>query len=207
MKIELKKFEKSDFKIDVSHFRLGNPDGVVVVFPGAGYSHMGPCLYYPSNFFLDNNYEVINFEYDFRQQRLKDESQESFREYFDFLLGILEELEIHPNRIALSKSIGTRILGSRDTNFFKQKIWLTPALKNQFVVDSILNSKSNSLVVIGTADPFYKKDVIKDIKSHDVHYFEILGADHGLDIDGDILKTLNEMKNIVSCIKDFIHES
>ena len=43
-------------------------------------------------------------------------------------------------------------------------VWATPALKDHFVIESISKLESNSLVVIGTEDPFYSVDAIKELE-------------------------------------------
>lgn len=44
MDIELKTIRSREFEVDVSHFKVSSPKGTVLVFPGAGYSFMGPGL-------------------------------------------------------------------------------------------------------------------------------------------------------------------
>ncbi len=83
MNIDLLKFENDKYSVDVSHFKLEQAKGIVIVFPGAGYSQMEPCIYYPSTALLENGYELLNIEYDFRKDRLNGDSQS---DYADFML-------------------------------------------------------------------------------------------------------------------------
>lgn len=204
MKIEMYENKEKDYEICISHFQNEDPKGVVLVFPGAGYSHMGPCLYYPSNALLELGYDVINFEYDFRKKKIKDESVESYAEFYTFLMNSVKNIDLPATKVALAKSIGTRILASGDPSLFSKIIWLTPAIKNQFVVDSIINCANKSQVIIGDKDPFFDKEIIKNLKDEGVSLKIIPGADHGLDIDSDLDQSLEEMKSIVTSIEDFI---
>ncbi len=204
MKIDLSKIENYKFSVNVSHFRKAKPRGVVVVFPGAGYSHMGPCIYYPSISLYEEGYEILNLEYDFRKECLKDNSVETYTEYYNFLLNGLRQFELSENKVILSKSIGTRIIASGDTSEFRKMIWLTPALKDDFVLDSMLSNSTKSLNVIGNKDPFYEQSRMDQLEKNKLKSIVIAGADHGLDIDTDLDRTIDNLKMIVSSIKDFV---
>lgn len=205
MNIDLHTFESNSYSVNVSHFRMGNPKGVLYVFPGAGYSFMGPCLYYPTNLFLDNEYDVLNFEYDFRQNRLRDESQEGYASYCSFLIEQAKKLNLPNKKIVLSKSLGTRIVASRlEENFFDGYIWLTPALKNGFVHKAILTKAKSSLCAIGTKDPHYDTELVDIQKSLGVAVELLEGADHGLDIEGNPLQSLKIMDQLIRAISGFM---
>mgnify|MGYP003684215023 CR=1 FL=1 len=204
MDINLSKFENDTYSVDVSHFRLDNARGVVIVFPGAGYSHMGPCIYYPSTALYKNGYEILNIEYDFRKEGLRDGSQESYEKYFTFLIENIKKLKLPSQKVAFCKSIGTRIVGSMETNLFDKIIWSTPALKDDYVYNSIYGLQEKSLVVIGDKDPFYSEKQLNELKNNSVQCLVIQGADHGLDIDGDLSRSLDEMKTIVSETLKFV---
>ena len=134
-----------------------------------------------SNLFLDSNYDIVNFEYDFRENSLKDNSELTYSEYFDFLDGVLEQLELPEKKVALCKSIGTRIVASnKRNNIFSEIIWLTPAIKDEFVANEIKKKSDRSLVVIGTSDPFFDQDLISSIKETGVKCKLVEGADHVL---------------------------
>lgn len=204
MNIDLLKFENDKYSVDVSHFKLEQANGIVIVFPGAGYSHMGPCIYYPSTALYENGYELLNIEYDFRKDRLDGDSQSVYADYCDFLIENIQSLSLKGEVIAFTKSVGTRIVGSVNTSVFDKIIWSTPALKDDFVMDSISKLGSKSLVVIGSNDPFYSVEAIKKLKENSVNTMVIQDADHGLDIDNDLNRSLDEMKKIISRTLDFV---
>ena len=204
MKIDLTKIENDKFSVNVSHFRKEKPFGVVVVFPGAGYSHMGPCIYYPSSALYEAGYEILNLEYDFRKERLRDNNVETYNEYYNFLVNGLKQFELSENKVILSKSIGTRIIASGDTSEFRKLIWLTPALKDDFVLDSMLSNSTKSLNVIGSKDPFYEQSRMDRLEKSKLKSIIIADADHGLDIDNELDRSIDNLKMIVSSIKDFV---
>ncbi len=204
MKVDLEKIKNEKFSVNVSYFRRDNPKGVVVVFPGAGYSHMGPCIYYPSGALYEEGYEILNLEYDFRWECLKDNNVETYAEFYSFLVSGLDQFELPENKIILSKSIGSRIVASGDTSSSNKIIWLTPALKDVFVLDAMISNANRSLNVIGDADPFYDQDKIEQLKNKTLMSLVIAGADHDLDIDTDLNRSIDNLKTIVSTVKDFV---
>lgn len=204
MNIDLITFKNKKFSVDVSYFKLEKPKGVIVVFPGADYSCMGLCIYYPSTALYENGYELLNIEYDFRKNRLESDSQDSYTEYFDFLLSNIKNLNLSGELIAFCKSIGTRIVASKKNKIFDKVIWSTPSLKDDFVLKSIAELEKKSLVIIGTADPLYSKEKLDNLTNSSVNSLVIKGADHGLDIDTDLNRSLDEMKNIISKTLEFV---
>jgi hypothetical protein len=104
----------------------------------------------------------------------------------------------------MAKRIGTRIVGSAHLDCFEKIIWLTPAIKDEFVTEAIKLKRNKSLVIIGDKDPFYDKGLVSEILGHDVACEVIKGADHGLDNDSDLNESLDNMKLILNSIKKFI---
>lgn len=203
MKIDLSKIENNKFSVNVSHFRIAKPRGVVVVFPGAGYSFMGPCFYYSTNALYELGFEIFNFEYDFRRIQLEDNSIASYKEFRGFLISKLNEYELPKNKIALCKSIGTRVIASDECEVFEKIIWITPAIKDDFVLNSIAKNAKKSLSIIGSEDPFYDSDILSNLEHLGARSVVIQGADHGLDIDSNINQSLDNMKVIVDEIINY----
>lgn len=204
MKIELSTIKNKKFEVNISHFKQEKPRGILIVFPGAGYSCMGPCLYYPSNALYKKGFEILNIEYDFRRKPLEADSETYYKEFFDFIEEQLKQLDLPQKKYILSKSIGTRILASGNCEGFEKIVWLTPAIKDQFVIESIMKVCDKSLVVIGDRDPLYDLEKIQALETKGIKSIVIEGADHGLDIDNDLNKSLDELKVITACIEDFI---
>ncbi len=67
MKIEILKKESRNFKFNIVHMSPEKTPGqVIFIFPGAGYGYMGPLIYYPTQWMIENNMAVIIADYDFR---------------------------------------------------------------------------------------------------------------------------------------------
>lgn len=206
MKIDLFNYQEQDFKVTASYLHQEQSNKNLSVLPGAGFSHMEPCLYYPSHKLFELGYNVLNYEYDFRQVRLRYNENESYQDFYDFLISSSKDLNHNKNKIVMAKSIGTRIFASAKDPDFKKYIWLTPAIKDEYVRASIIKQKSNSLVIIGNKDPFYSEDIVNEMKIGKVKVLIIPGADHSLDIDNDISESLIQMKSIVDSVENFIKE-
>ena len=200
MKIDLHKFSQDEFTFNISHLKHEEKSskGFVLVLPGAGYSHMGPCIYYPSTMLFEAGYEIVNIEYDLRWGQLLESSQTYYGKLMRFIEESVNSLDLPEDRLVLAKSIGTRLLASLDVHATKY-IWLTPALKDDFVVEAILSQNEKSLVVIGDKDPFYLPDQITLFSESLV----IKDADHGLDIDNCIDSSLKVLKELVQTIEKF----
>lgn len=200
----MKTLENDKYNVQISHFRKDDPKGIIIVFPGAGYSCMGPCLYYPSGALYEKGYELLNIEYDFRKERLKDNSRDTYRDFLKFLLSEIFKLNLPHNKVALCKSIGTRIFTSEISKEFSKAILLTPCLTDDFVFEEMKLLEDKCLFVIGDRDPFYIEDRVTELQQNGLPALIIKDADHGLDIDYDLNRSLDEMKRIISTVEDFV---
>jgi hypothetical protein len=64
-----------------------------------------------------------------------------------------------------------------------------------------------SLFIMGTADNFYKPDILDHLQNVTRGHMCILeGADHGLEIPGDIPKSLQGLSKIVQALQAFLNE-
>lgn len=202
-------FEK--FNIPVTLYRNENSKGLLVVFPGGGYSSFGPALYYPTNLYLNKSYDVLSLDYDFKRF-----SYEGDRAVFLKALGlfIFQKINIDFNQQKIhliAKSIGTNIIAESydqiDANLkerIQKVVLLTPVWNQSIVMEKLLPLGSKSFHVIGTADKLYDKDFEKVLLDKNIGFLTISNADHGLDIEGDVEQSLIELKKLVSAIQSFV---
>jgi hypothetical protein len=62
-----------------------------------------------------------------------------------------------------------------------------------------------SLIVIGTADPHFNEALLDEIKREtDSEMLIIEGADHSLEIGGDVLRSLAAMEKVIRAIQSFV---
>ena len=91
---------------------------------------------------LDQGYDILNFEYNFRQngsrkERFPKDEEEAYKEFFDFLMTKINDLKLPATKLVLAKSLGTRIIAAGNTDIFQKVFWFTPALKDSFVREKI----------------------------------------------------------------------
>jgi len=198
MKIDIKCLENSTYKLDVSHFKVPDAKGTLFVFPGAGYNYMGPCLYYPSNLFLEAGYDLVNFEYDFRRTK-----PDHYGEFYTFLMEYSSQC--NGPFYAMAKSIGTRILAAAAEELpFEKMIWLTPGYNSEEVHDGIMAAAAKSFVSIGTKDQLYNADYMDEEKQAGAQLLELKDTEHGMDVDGDVFASIENMNLLVKSIQEFV---
>jgi hypothetical protein len=65
----------------------------------------------------------------------------------------------------------------------------------------------HSLFIIGTADKFYKPDILKHLENVTKGRAVVIeGANHGLEIPDDISKSLMALNQIVQALQEFLNE-
>jgi pimeloyl-ACP methyl ester carboxylesterase len=86
-------------------------------------------------------------------------------------------------------------------------VWETPLLTVEWLRSRIEETRPYSLFVIGTADKFYKPDVLKHLE-HDTNGRSVVieGANHALEIPGDISKSLLALRQMVQALQEFLNE-
>jgi hypothetical protein len=108
----------------------------------------------------------------------------------------------------VGKSLGTLAMGHllADRRFEKAIcVWLTPLLTVDWLCSRIEQVRPRSLFVIGTADQFYQPEILKRLENvtHGVALV-IEGANHALEIPGDIPKSLTMLNQIVQALQVFL---
>ena len=206
--------EKSDYSFQrlncsvtdtLSHEGLGTP----VTYTGMTWSGFRPsddaCEYgylIPANMFAVVALRYISeiAEKVYKDEELK-EKADGLREEIDN--AIEKEYE---EILIIGKSIGTSVqsflnkdLSGRFKNI--RNIYISPINKT---LDEF-NIESNSLVITGDKDPLLSIAHRVEIeKRKDVESFIIEGANHALDIEGNIMNTVDALKESLQIEKDFI---
>jgi hypothetical protein len=212
MKISAIDWELRDFKIPATFYKKENSQGLLVVFPGGGYPSMGPALYYPTNLYLDKKFDVLSLEYDFKRFKYDGDRDIFLKDLGNFIFKKIT-LDFKTDQIHLiAKSIGTRIIALTYESLEKelknqiQKVTLlTPVWNQPEILDKLLIIGKKSFHVIGTADTLYDQKVEEVLSQKGIRYLTITKADHGLDIEGDVSKSIHELGKMTSEIEKFIN--
>ena len=179
-----------------------------VILPGIGYCLDRSYLDYSKQLAKEMGYDVLEVEYGYQINRSE------FNIEKEFSIMVSESLEVIDNAIdkeyeevlVIGKSIGTSVqsfLNKDLSRRFKniKNIYISPINKT---LDEF-NIESNSLVITGDEDPLLSIANRMNIeKRDDVESFIIEGANHALDIEGNIMKTIDGLKESLEIEREFI---
>ena len=85
--------------------------------------------------------------------------------------------------------------------------WLTPLLRSERLLRQMQAFRGRSLIVIGTEDAHYDPKILTSLReTSGAKLLIIEGADHGLDIPGDAIGSVEVMQTIVTAIERFLGE-
>ena len=187
---------------------------IALIFPGLAYNSSMPLLHYSIQAILATGINVLSVDYDYSNNQ--EFLQQSLREKSEWLLGDVEAaLEFATNEekqevVCLAgKSLGTLALGhllETRKNLRKAKtIWLTPLVKNPDLLEQMLSYMKDAIMVIGTSDSQYDSHIIDRLNANtQLGGIVIDGANHSLEIEGDVTKSLRVLMQIVTIIQQFL---
>jgi len=187
-----------------------------IVLPGIAYTCQMPLLYYTVRLLLSLDADVLQVEYAYNQRSDFRALPSSEREHWlvtDATSACRCALtqRNYKQVTIVGKSIATIAMGNllttEATLANAQAIWLTPLLRNEKVRSQSQQCRQRSLFVIGTADPHYEPTYLSETQAATKGKTVVIdGADHSLEIGGDILQSLNALEQIVRAIQAFLQE-
>jgi hypothetical protein len=185
-----------------------------IVFPGLAYNSQMPLLHYSIKTIIDSGLNVLTVDYDysnnpeFLKQSQKTRSDWLIEDVEASLRAITEE-ENQEVVCLVGKSLGTLALGHllekhedlRDA----KTIWLTPLIKNPELLEQMLAYMKDAILVIGAKDPHFDRDIIERLNATtQLGGIIIEEANHSLEIEGDVTKSLRVLMQIVSVLQQFL---
>ncbi|XXM70861.1 alpha/beta hydrolase [Lysinibacillus sphaericus] len=205
-------------KVEVPYRLLSNsdnPKGIAIFFPGMGYTVMGPLLHYPTGMFLNEGWDVLQINYHYDSDDVKELSDEAFDEMMmsdcKKVIDTVFESRTYRSHFLVAKSVGTIPLSAElQRPAFKdaRAIWLTPLLNEQAVHGSMMNSRQTSICFIGDRDHHYNQERFKELnKNQNVQLHLIHGANHSLEQDFRVLKSIDTHRTIMNQIESFIKKA
>jgi hypothetical protein len=197
--------------------RLRQPDGttgrLTLLLPGYGYTLDMPLFYYVENLCLDMGSDVLRMETAYSQHPRFGEATEPEQAQWvvadaraTWQAGLKHA--DYASVMVVGKSLSTlamaALLAPPITSPPKvRSVWLTPLLSQQSVRETLVRLGNSAQVVIGDADPHYDADVLADLAGAGMNVVVAPGADHGLDIPGDVAGSVRLLPQIISAIHDF----
>jgi hypothetical protein len=183
-----------------------------IVLPGYRHSADRSDLYYAAHILTDRGADVLRVEYAYprtNMMQLPDAEQDAWIAA-DARAACNKALAERPyEKITLiGKSLGTLGMGhllADERLRGAQCVWSTPLLGVPWLVERIREVKPRSMFIVGTADGHYKPDVLKQLVEATGGRATIIeGANHGLEIPGDIDRSLRAVEQIVHELQAFL---
>ena len=185
-------------------------ESLIVVLPGGGYGPLGPALRFPIlalRQISDGETIEIGYPETGEDDPIPTRIEKLSTAVSDQMHAALER-STAADVVIVAKSLGTRALAAIASSLRRDRrisaVWLTPLFAVDDVRSAAARSGLRSLIVAGTADPHHDQngfDAVRDALS--AHALLIPDADHGLEIPGDVLATLDAMRALTSAVLDF----
>ncbi|MCA1055370.1 alpha/beta hydrolase [Rossellomorea aquimaris] len=192
-----------------------HPRGLAIFFPGMGYSVMGPLLHYPTGIFLNEGWDVLHINYHYHSDDVKELSDDEFDEVMkDDCQNVIDavlEKRAYDAYSLIGKSVGTIPMGNElQRECFKDAnvIWLTPLHKVDSVHAAMKERGHKGILFIGDHDRHYDEGRFGELASNpDLQLHLIPRANHSLEHDFHVLKSIDIHKSIMTAIERFIKEA
>lgn len=188
-----------------------NPKGLAIILPGIGYTVRSPLLHFATGAFLNNGYDVLHINYQYHTDQYDHFTLEELKHALiaDVMTVLNETLrdDRFQSYYLVGKSFGSLAMGEAlqfDPLRNAKTVWLTPNLKEEIVVDAMINCRNEGLCIIGDKDPFYSKLIIDRLHTNQNMKFYIpQGANHALEIDGQTFESIDLVKDVIKKIAEF----
>jgi dienelactone hydrolase len=187
------------------------PAGLLIAFPGNHYGMDAPLLYYPCELLQAAGWDTLALSYGFQSAgaELADQA----------LPGLIQEsttalqatLAARPYRrlALLGKSLGAGLVaylcGAEAALAQARIVCLTPALGTPLFDPLLVRTTQPLLLAMGTADRFYDPRALEKLQA--ARPFELVlvqGADHSMDLPGDLPASLEAVRQVVAAAVAFL---
>ena len=195
-------------------FRQENgTERLALILPGYGQSADTPYLYFTASHFLDLAADILLVDYRYSQRpdyQTMDAEERQRCLLADTVAACRAALaERHYQHVTLvGKSLGTRamahLLATEESLRGADTIWFTPIWGETPIRSALLAAKQRALVVIGTADPHYDPQIADEVRrAINGELLVIADAEHGLEIEGDMLRSLGALDATMRAVVRF----
>jgi hypothetical protein len=189
----------------------GDANGLLVTFPGGNYGMDGPLLYYPSELLQAAGWDTLALTYSF-QVEMKSISPDLFpglmEECRASVATVLAERE-YPHVGLVGKSLGAAVVAylcqTEPSLVDARAAYLTPPMGTPLFDPIFSQTKQPAYLAAGSDDRFYDPQVLKALRVP--HLFKVTviqGADHSMDVPGDLDASLEAVKWVAGEIVEFM---
>ncbi len=190
------------------------PGPISIVFPGLRYNADMPLMYYSTGVLLEAGHSVLSVDtrYSHNEMFMTASSQERAKWMFgdaQAVFDAVQQIEDHTLSVLIGKSLGTLQMG-----YLVQKIeetqkckivWLTPILKQDWLVEQMMAHKGKSLIVIGTDDPLYSDEILANIiEVGRSKLFTVIRGNHSLDVPSGLIASMQQQIDVMKEMRSFV---
>ncbi|MFC4408834.1 hypothetical protein ACFOZY_00150 [Chungangia koreensis] len=198
--------------IPFNYFTREEAVGLMVVLPGSGYTAQAPLLHYANHFSEQLHYDLLQVTYNYNDEAYDDFTNEELGEaikidvqtVIDAILG----KKHYPNYCFIAKSLGTIALSSelmREEFKNAKAVWQTPLIHREDVLTSMRNSTQKGLSIIGDADQIYSEERVALVEQNPNMISKVIPrVGHALDVEGNALKSIDILKEVMTEIQEFL---
>ena len=187
---------------------------VALVFPGLAYNSSMPLLHFTIQTILASGTNVLTVDYDYsNNSEFMKQSQRTRSDWMlediEAALKVITEDENQKVVCLAGKSLGTLALGhlleTHENLRDAKTIWLTPLIGNPELLEQMLAYMKDAVMVIRTKDPHYDRDIVDRLNATtQLSGIIIDGADHSLEIEGDVTQSLRVLMQFVAILQQFL---
>jgi alpha/beta superfamily hydrolase len=201
-------------EIDNTFFRAtGTARKAALVLPGSGYTCHKPILYYLSRVLVEDGFDVLNLQYDYRELNESDFEHIGLQDVL-VALEVLKSQGNYTELVIAGKSLGTMVMALLMKHAHwpmkevtKKLVWLTPIWGDERWFSQMLSVDIQSLHVIGKGDPQFSSEHQNKLQKNKKTQFHVVsGADHSMEI-GNLAEDLKILHDLIEAARAFCRAS
>lgn len=187
---------------------------VAIFLPGVGYTCDMPLFYYAEILLLELGADVLRVEYAYSRRpdyRNLTEAERVRWLLTDATAAYCTAINQRDYRrvTLIGKSLGTiamaHLVQTEASLDEATTVWLTPLIREEGVREPMRRHRGPSMIAIGSADPHYEPTILDDLKTAtDCTLVTIPGANHSLDIPGDVSASVGAVGAVIVQLKAFL---
>lgn len=172
--------------------------GTAVLVPGTAYPPPAPLLFFTGLALLQHGWRVVHHWWDPPKRWLKPAEAEAWVR--DQVTGALPG---SGRVLVVGKSLGTWAAPVAAARALPS-IWLTPLLDQEPLVSGIAANGAPQLLIGGTADQIWDREVARRLESETCRVVEITDADHGILVPGDLVRGVEKHVEVAQAVVDWL---
>jgi len=188
--------------------------GLLVTFPGNHYGVDGPLLYYPAKLLGAEGWDTLAVSYGFQtamREPLEEGLESLVLECEAAIRGAMQSRQ-YPRIGLIGKSLGAGIVAylcaNRSELAAARAAYLTPALGTPFFDPFFVKTSQPAYLALGTQDRFYSAEVLERLRGQRPFELALIeGADHSLDVPGDLSASIEAAGRAVAGLLAFFRSS